>query len=149
MINLSARQKGPLKTTNVLLIGDQRLRTAVITEMLSSVGPSFFIDEASDRCAAHIRLLEREYELIVIDVRWSKWTEKELIAEIFRINFNSRILFFTDCAHKEFIGGYVGEGTWGFVPRTGIEAPEVKLAVQTILDGKNYMSPTLLDQLVC
>jgi CheY-like chemotaxis protein len=148
MINSSAREKAAPKTSPILLIGDQPSRAAVIKELLNGIGQPFLIDEAGDRCAAHIRLLERDYEFIVIDVRWSKWTEKELVAEIFRINFHSRILFFTECAHKEFIGGYVGEGAWGFVSRIDIDAADIKRAVGVILDGRNYISPNLLAQLV-
>ena len=148
MINSNACKKEAPKITRVLLVGDLPSRAAVIEEKLNSVGRPFLIDEVGDRCAAHLRLLERDYELIVIDVRWSKWTEKELVAEIFRINFHSRILFFTDSAHKEFIGGYLGEGAWGFVPRIDIDAADIKRAVGAILDGRNYISPTLLAQLV-
>jgi DNA-binding NarL/FixJ family response regulator len=149
MINSSAQRKRGPETTSVLLIGDLPSRAAAIKEILSGADHQFLIDEAGDRCAAHLRLLEQNYDLIVLDVRWAKWTEKELVAEIFRIDFHSRILFFTDSAHKEFIGGYVEQGSWGFVSRSGIEASEVRKAVSAILNGKNYISITLLNLLTC
>lgn len=123
------------------------MRAVAIKDILSSAGHQFLIDEAGDRCAAHQRLLKQNYDLIVIDIRWSKWTEKELVAEIFRNDFHARILFFTDSAHKEFIGGYVGEGVWGFVSRSINEASEIIKAMGNIFNGKNYISTTLLELL--
>jgi DNA-binding NarL/FixJ family response regulator len=149
MINSSARQERSPETTRVLLISDLPLRAAAIKEILGGVGHPFLIGEAEDRCAAHLRLLEREYDLIVIDVRWEKRIEKELVAEIFSVDFHSRILFFTDSAHNDFIGGYVGQGFWGFVSRSGNEASEVRMAVGKIFNDKNYISTTLLNLLTC
>jgi DNA-binding NarL/FixJ family response regulator len=116
--------------------------------MFSLIGSHFQIDETGDRCSAHDRLLEREYDLIIVDVRWSKWTETELIAEILRIYLHPRILFFAHSAHKDAIGGYVGQGCWAFVDKYDSKIADIRTAVGKLLDGKNYMSSILLTHLV-
>ena len=131
----------------VLLIEDLPLKGALKKNMVRGFQPQLLIDEVWDRSSARKRLLQKNYHLIMIDVQWSRKSEEKLIDEIFNIDPAPRIIFFTHSAHNDSIGGYVGRGCWAFLDRSD-DASALNKAINTILDGKNYVSPALVEQLV-
>jgi DNA-binding NarL/FixJ family response regulator len=142
----NARNKMTAGKIQVLLIEDLPLKGALKKNMVRGFLPPLLIDEVWDRSSACSRLLHKDYQLIMIDVQWSRRAEEKLIDEIFNIDPDPRIIFFTNSAHNDSIGGFVGRGCWAFVNRSD-DASALNKAINIILDGKNYVSSTLVDRL--
>ena len=130
-----------------LLIDDHVVVRSGLKFILSDLFKPREIDEAEDGDTAVAILKERQYDLVMLDIKMPNTNSIQLM-EYFKITYPSlRVLIFSMNSESIYAKRFLRAGAQGFVNK---DAPldEVVKAINQVLSGKKYISETMMELLV-
>ncbi len=129
-----------------LLVDDHVVVRSGIKILLSDIYRPSEIYEAVDGETAVIKLKERAYDLIIMDIRMPN-TDTLGLMEYIHISYPlSKVLMFSMSAENIHAKRFMKSGAYGFISK---DAPldEITRAVSMILNGKKYISESFAEKL--
>jgi len=129
-----------------LLIDDHVVVRSGLKFILSDLFKPCEIDEAEDGDTAVAILKERQYDLVMLDIKMPNTNSIQLM-EYFKITYPSlRVLIFSMNSESIYAKRFLRAGAQGFVNK---DAPldEVVKAINQVLSGKKYISETMMELL--
>lgn len=125
-----------------LLIDDHVVVRSGIKSMLSEIYKPVEIFEAENGRKAIQLLKEKKIDIIILDVHIPGTDTLELVEEIKESFPLSKVLIFSMSAEKIHAPRYLKSGARGFVSKEST-MEELLKAINTVLDGRRYISDTL------
>jgi len=129
-----------------LLIDDHVVVRSGLKFILSDLFKPCEIDEAEDGDTALAKLKEKEYDLVMLDIKMPNTNTLQLM-EYIRITYPSlKVIIFSMNSESIYAKRFLKAGAKGFVNK---DAPldEVIKAINMVLSGKKYISETMLEML--
>jgi len=129
-----------------LLIDDHVVVRSGLKFILSDLFKPCEIDEAEDGDTALAKLKEKEYDLVMLDIKMPNTNTLQLM-EYFRITYPLlKVIIFSMNSESIYAKRFLKAGAKGFVNK---DAPldEVIKAINMVLSGKKYISETMLEML--
>jgi len=127
---------------NILLADDHAIIRAGLKIFIGNYIAHSVIYEAWDGDSAFEKVKERDYALIVLDINMPNTDSLGLVANIVAYKPGARILMFSMNAEQVYAKKFLQIGASGYVSKASAEA-EIKMALDTVLKGKRYISPAL------
>ena len=131
----------------IVIAEDYRILREGLRALLSSYPEIDIVGEAEDGQAA-IRCVEKlKPDLALMDLSMPKMSGMDAIKEIKKRSPSTRTLVLTVHKAEEYILEAFRAGASGYVLKDASQA-ELGMAVKSVLDGKQYVSPGISDKLI-
>jgi two-component system invasion response regulator UvrY len=128
---------------NILLADDHAIIRGGLRVLINSYLSHSTVDEASDGDSAFEKVKENDYHLIVLDVNMPGTDTFGLVHNIISIRPHSNILMFSMNAEKIYARKFLQLGAKGYLSK-GSSEDEIRTAIDQVLEGKRYLSPSLI-----
>lgn len=127
-----------------LLIDDHAIVRSGIKFWLSAEYPSCEIDEAENGKEAYQKILEKEYDLVMLDIQMPETNSFDLLKSILKDKHDCKVLIFSMNSENMYAKRFIQAGAMGFVSK---DAPieELKKAVDLILGNRKYFSDKFIE----
>jgi len=132
---------------NFLIVDDHEIVRAGIKNVIKLLYQPGIICEASNEAAAREEILQRNFELIIMDVQMPNTDPISLISFIHANNPESKVLMFSMTPEKIYANKFYNAGVMGFVSK-GAGLNELTKAIDLALNGRKYFSAAFAEQLV-
>ncbi|MFT3750028.1 MAG: response regulator transcription factor [Agriterribacter sp.] len=131
-----------------IIIADDHLVVRFgLTEMLRSSFPSAEIEEADDAEGLFKKMLRGKYDLVILDLSMPGRSGLEALQQIKTSYPGTPVLIFSGQPEEQYAVRVLKAGASGYLTKNS--APdEVIKAVNALLLGKKYITPSIADQLV-
>jgi two-component system, NarL family, invasion response regulator UvrY len=132
---------------NFLLIDDHAVLREGMRFILKEFYKECIIDEAENEAQAIKKIKENAYDLVVMDINMPETNALGLLKVALTYREDLKVLMFSMNSEKIHAKRYIEAGAKGFLSK---DAPidEIKKAVSTALNNKNYYSQDLINKLV-
>ena len=129
-----------------LLVDDHVVVRSGIKVLLSEIYKPADIHEAFDGESTLEKLKESQFDLIMLDIQMPNTDTLGLMKIIHHTYPAARVLIFSMSAENIYAKRFMKAGAYGFISK---EAPldEITRAINLILNGRKYISETLIDKL--
>ncbi|MDB5222841.1 MAG: DNA-binding response regulator [Chitinophagaceae bacterium] len=128
--------------TRILLTDDHEILRAGLKLFIDDLVPHAVVDEAWDGDSALEKIMENEYQLIILDVNMPNTDSFALVNNIINIRPDAKILMFSMNAEEVYAKRYLQLGAKGYVSKTA-SATELGNAINVVLKNGRYISPAL------
>lgn len=130
----------------VMLVDDHMLMREGIRQLLEFDGTIQVIAEASygEECIS--KLVEVQPEVLLLDINMPKKNGIEVLEEIKNRNINVKVLILTVHNEIEYLLKAVDIGVDGYILKDS-ESSELKKAINVLVQGENYIQPSLIPAL--
>lgn len=129
-----------------LLIDDHVVVRSGLKLILFDLYKPCVIDEAEDGESALIKLKLHAYDLVILDIKMPN-TNTFTLMEYMRNNYsNIKVLVFSMNSESIYAKRFLNAGARGFVNKVA-PLDDIIKAINTVLNGKRYISETLLEVL--
>ncbi|MCU7551033.1 response regulator transcription factor [Chitinophagaceae bacterium LB-8] len=127
-----------------LIIDDHEIVRRGLKLLISDFYPDAQISEANDGNSAVQQLKENSFDLIILDVQMPNTNSFGLLEYMITRNPETKVLVFSMGSENLFGKRFIKSGAKGYLSK---EAPidEVKKAIETVLNGRKYISEQLID----
>ena len=130
---------------NFLIVDDHEIVRSGIKNILGVLYKPDSIFEAIDEESAMAAYVERDYNLVIIDVQLPKTDTIRLIEFMLKKNPDTKVLIFSMTPEKIYAGKFYNAGAMGFVSKSaGLD--ELTRAIDLVLNGRKYYSKFYTDQ---
>jgi two-component system, NarL family, invasion response regulator UvrY len=130
-----------------LIVDDHVVVRSGVKALLTNLFNPSEIYEASDGNSAITLLDQHQYDLIIMDIQMPNTDTIGLVDHI-HIKFpDAKVLMFSISAEKMYAVRFLKAGAKGFVPKNA-SLNEITEAINMVLNGRNYISNTLTDEMV-
>ena len=130
----------------VMLVDDHMLMREGIRQLLEFDGTIQVIAEASDGEECISKLVEVQPEVLLLDINMPKKNGIEVLEEIKNRNINVKVLILTVHNEIEYLLKAVDIGVDGYILKDS-ESSELKKAINVLVQGENYIQPSLIPAL--
>jgi DNA-binding NarL/FixJ family response regulator len=133
--------KKNLETIRLLIVDDHQLIRDGIRVMLESQDKtySFVITEAENGEDAVKKILQKNYDIVLIDYQLPKMSGPETVKQIMLYKPNTKILALSNYDEVTYINNMIKAGAKGYILKN-VEPAELLIAIKTILNNKKYYS---------
>jgi len=131
---------------NVMLADDHILMREGIRQLLELDGSITVIEEASDGEECILKLLKSKPDVLLLDINMPKKNGLEVLEEIKKRNIDIKVLILTVHNETEYLLKAVDIGVDGYILKDS-ESTELKKAINAVLNGENYIQPSLIPAL--
>ena len=132
---------------NILLADDHLIIRTGLKKVIEKYIAHCLIDEASDGNTAFLKIKEKEYHLIILDVNMPGTDSFDLVRDIIAFKPEAQILMFSMNAEEIYAKRYLQLGVKGYLSKASSEG-EIKHALDNVISGKRYLSPSLTQSLM-
>lgn len=130
----------------VMLADDHILMREGIRQLLEFDGSISVIAEANDGEECISKLLKFKPDVLLLDINMPKKNGIEVLEEIKKKNINVKVLILTVHNETEYLLKAVDIGVDGYLLKDS-ESAELKRAISAVLNGENYIQPSLIPAL--
>jgi DNA-binding NarL/FixJ family response regulator len=135
------------KTYRIIIAEDHTILRAGLRAMLATLSNMKVVDEAEDGHSA-IRSVEKyRPDLVLMDLSMPKLNGMEAIREIKKSNPGIKIIALTVHKTEEYILATLRAGADGYILKDATQ-DELLSAIQSVLNGKSYLSPSVSDMVI-
>ncbi len=132
---------------NFLVIDDHQVVRRGIKNVINLYYKPEVICEAQNETEARENLLQRNFDLIIMDVQMPDTDPLALIDFIRELNPDCKVLMFSMTVEKIYANKFYNAGVMGFVSKSaGLN--ELTTAIDLALSGRKYFSAAFTDQLM-
>jgi two-component system, NarL family, invasion response regulator UvrY len=131
----------------VLIVEDHFLTSTGLRILMNEIVEGAEIYESVSFEGAIQACIAREIDLIILDIDIPGGTGAEMVTRFKSIRPQVKILVCTGFDESEYAIEYIAAGAYGFAPKS-LERPQMRLAVETVLNDKRYVSETVQQQLL-
>ena len=129
-----------------LLIDDHEIIRSGVQNVLEAIFSPCKIYEADNETSALLALERRSYDLIIMDVQIPDSDMAGLMEYIKTHYPNASVLMFSMLSENIYAKQFLKAGAMGFVSKSA-SVPDLKKAIELVLDGHQYIGETLVKQL--
>lgn len=129
-----------------LLVDDHEIVRKGLKMVLKEFYPSCEADEANDESEAMSLLLRNKYDLAVLDINLPDSDSIRLTEYISRGSKHSKVLIYSMGQESIYARRLIKAGASGYVSKNS-KLAELRHAIQTVLNGRTYLSQQVLEQL--
>lgn len=130
---------------NFLIVDDHEIVRSGVKNVLGVLYKPDSIFEAIDEESAMMLYVERDYDLVIMDVQLPKTDTIRLIEFMLQKNPATKVLMFSMTPEKIYAGKFYNAGVMGFVSKSaGLD--ELTRAIDMVLNGRKYYSKFYTDQ---
>lgn len=129
----------------ILLVDGHSIVRSGIRLLLKEYYGSIQIDEAQNGSVAFRKLMETDYDLMILEINLPTTDTFSFLENLRRIAPDLPILIFTTITRYAFVKRYLQMGVIGYLNKQA-EDPEILTAVRISLTGRKYMDQQLQDQ---
>lgn len=130
----------------VMLADDHILMREGIRQLLEFDGSISVIAEANDGDECISKLLKFKPDVLLLDINMPKKNGIEVLEEIKKKNIDVKVLILTVHNETEYLLKAVDIGVDGYLLKDS-ESAELKRAINAVLNGENYIQPSLIPAL--
>jgi DNA-binding NarL/FixJ family response regulator len=145
VMNVEYAPERPVSLVRVLVVDDFVLWRGYIIARLEEQPDLQIAGFASDGLQAVQKAQELQPDLILLDISLPKLNGLEAARQIRRLAPRSKILFLSGESHPDIVGAAFWAGGSGFVSKMDA-AEELLTSIEAILNGKQFVSPSLMDR---
>ena len=131
-----------MRDYRVILADDHTLFRSGVKRILEEVPGVQVIGEAADGLQLLTLLKEMTPDLVILDISMPKMRGLEAIQEIRAVYPQVQVLILTMHKSAEYLSHALGAGAAGFLLKQDAD-PELLEAIDTIREGKTYLSPAI------
>lgn len=128
---------------NVILVDDHLIFRQGLKDMITLENIAFVVGEASNGVEFLKLLPNQKPDLVLMDIDMPLMNGLEATRRALALIPDLKIMAFTMFGDKEYNDKIRELGAKGFVSKT-INIEELELAIETVLNGKNYFQNTVL-----
>jgi DNA-binding NarL/FixJ family response regulator len=129
-----------------LITDDHPIVRQGLKQLLKETFESIVIDEAANGSEAIDKIKNEKYEIVLLDIAMPGMNGLEALKEIQKINKTLPVLIISIYPEDQYALRCLKAGASGYLTKD-TASDELTLAVERILSGKKYVSPTLADKL--
>lgn len=130
----------------VMISDDHVLMREGIRQLLEFDGSIEVIEEAADGVECLEKLQTVKPDVLLLDINMPKMNGIEVLEGIRRNNMNIKVLILTVHNEVEYLLKAVDIGVEGYILKES-ESAELKRAINNIVNGENYIQPSLIPAL--
>lgn len=131
---------------NVMITDDHVLMREGIKQLLEFDGDIKVIAEAADGVECLEKLKTIKPDILLLDINMPNKNGIEVLEEIKKNKMNIKVLILTVHNEVEYLLKAVDIGVNGYILKDS-ESAELKKAIKNIVDGENYIQPSLIPAL--
>ena len=136
----------PCLMKKFLLIDDHVVVRSGIKILLSEIYKPSQIDEANDGESALRQVKDNSYDLVMLDIQMPN-TDTFGLMEYFRVKYpDLKVLVFSMSPENIYAQRFLKAGARGFISKDS-PLEEIKKAIDLVLNGRKYMSDSMLQEL--
>jgi DNA-binding NarL/FixJ family response regulator len=127
--------------TKIIIAEDHRILRELLARFLSEKNDTEVVAEAEDGLEALRCVEELRPDLVLLDLSMPKMDGLSVLRKIKRRSPETRVLVLTMHDSKDYISEALQAGAEGYCLKEDLGSQELSAAIQTVLSGKNYLSP--------
>jgi DNA-binding NarL/FixJ family response regulator len=127
---------------NIVIADDHALVRAGLRELLLTISNVNVVGEVGNGMEAIDMCQEKQPDIVILDIAMPKMRGLEAIKEIKRFSPDSRILIISMYDKQDYVREALKNGAKGYLLKEAA-AEELKIAIQTLIEGEVYVSPAL------
>lgn len=131
---------------DILLVDDHSIVRTGLKLLINDFLPHTKIDEANDGESALQKVKQTNYDLVVMDVNMPHTDSFGTLQAILTVKPETKVIMFSMNAEEVYAKRYLAMGAVGYVRK---DAPneEIEKAINTVLNDKTYISPSLTQKI--
>jgi DNA-binding NarL/FixJ family response regulator len=129
-----------------LITDDHPIVRQGLKQLLKETFESIVVDEAANGSEAIDKIKNEKYEIVLLDIAMPGMNGLEVLKEIQKFNKTLPVLIISIYPEDQYALRCLKAGASGYLTKD-TASDELTLAVERILSGKKYVSPTLADKL--
>ena len=130
----------------VLITDDHPIVRQGLKQILKEAFESIIVDEASNGLEALSKIENEKYDIVLLDISMPGMNGLEVLKEIQKTNKLLPVMIISIYPEDQYALRCLKAGAAGYLTKD-TASDELTLAVERILSGKKYVSPTLADKL--
>lgn len=127
---------------SILLVDDHVIIRTGLKIFINSIISFAEVDEADSGDAAFKKVKQRDYDMLILDVNMPGTDSFGLVENIIAVKPEAKILMLSMNPEDIYAKKYLKLGAMGYIGKDAPEA-EIKLAIETVLNNKRYISTSL------
>jgi DNA-binding NarL/FixJ family response regulator len=127
----------------VVIIDDHPLLRQGLRQMLERETDLEIVAEAGDGETALQEILTHRPDIVVTDIDMPRKTGLEILRALGEWNFGGKVILLTVHSEEEFFDEAIRLGANGYLLKDSV-VEDIIIAVRTVLNGQNYVSPALM-----
>ena len=127
---------------NILVADDHSIVRLGLKMLIRSINSRFNVEEATDGESVIGKLKSAPFDLLILDINMPNTESFSLTSYLIKEFPTLKILIFTMTQELLFAKRFLRLGVYGYMTKQSKE-PEIKYAIQQILDGQIYISNLL------
>ena len=131
----------------VVLIDDHTLVRAGLKALVEDVADCVVVAEGSDGAELESLVEIHVPDLVIMDIAMKQMSGLDALKAIRKTNPALRVIMLSMHSSGDYVVRALECGANGFLPKESAKV-ELELAIETILSGKNYLSPALSNEIV-
>ena len=136
-----------MTTKRVLIADDHVIFREGLKQFISSLGNMVVADAAASGTDALAKVRENDYDLVILDISLPGKSGLDVLADIKRAKPNLPVLILSMYPEEQFGLRALKAGAAGYLTK-GMSAHELSIALQRVVSGRRYISPTLAESVV-
>jgi DNA-binding NarL/FixJ family response regulator len=130
----------------ILITDDHPIVRQGLRQLLRETFESVVVDEAGNGTEALDKIKKEKYDIVLLDIAMPGMNGLEVLKEIQKSNKTLPVLIISIYPEDQYALRCLKAGASGYLTKD-TASDELTLAVERILSGKKYVSPTLADKL--
>jgi DNA-binding NarL/FixJ family response regulator len=130
----------------ILITDDHPIVRQGLKQLLKETFESVVVDEAGNGTESLDKIKKEKYDIVLLDIAMPGMNGLEALKEIQKINKTLPVLIISIYPEDQYALRCLKAGASGYLTKD-TASDELTLAVERILSGKKYVSPTLADKL--
>lgn len=132
---------------NILIADDHAIVRKGLIQMVKSLPSVDLIDEAEDGFQVLELYKKNKYDLVILDLSMPNKNGLDTLKELITIYPKAKVLILSVYAEEQYAIRSFNSGAAGYLTKN--TAPtEIYKAIETVLDGRKYVSPALAERLI-
>lgn len=134
----------PYSTSKILIADDHAMVRKGLKVVLNDQYPHATLDFAATGEDALHAVRATKYDLLILDMNFPDMSSFSVFQQILVADSDIKTLIYTMNAEQVYALRYLQLGAYGYLEKSSTDAELIK-AIQTILNGKRYFSPDVME----
>jgi len=131
----------------VLIADDHVIFREGLKQFISNAGDMTVADDAADGPEVLAKVRVNDYDLVILDISLPGKSGLDVLADIKRLKPDLPVLILSMYPEEQFGLRALKAGASGYLTK-GMSAHELSIALQRVVSGKRYISPSLAEAVV-
>lgn len=130
----------------ILVADDHPIVRNGIKEIIQDISSSYTIDEAEDAHEVAAKVIEYDYDLIILDISMPGGGGLNALKQVKQQNSNAKVLMLSIYDDEQYINRALKGGASGYLTKA-VASDELELAIKKILNGEKYLSSEIASKM--